>query len=249
MNLRASRTFQALVLGGLGIYLFSIIIDGQILLYINQRLVILALLAALALIFMAQLILRGQPASSAPEEAPAQPLEDLHSTREGWALWLLALPLLVGLLAPQRPAEVRAARLRGMNTASTYTIPGENTRAVEVPPAQRSVLDWARAVSGVPAPAVFAGQPADVTGFVYHSAGLAEGQFMVGRLVISCCAAHAAASGMVIFWPGASALPDGQWVRVRGTVRMIEMNGIPLAAVEAASVDPVPQPVQPYLFP
>lgn len=101
MSLRTYRTYQALILGGLGVYLFSKVLDGGILLYINQRLVILEFLAALALILMAQFILRERP--TIPEEGVRADSGEAwrQNSRQVWFLWLLALALLVGLLAPE----------------------------------------------------------------------------------------------------------------------------------------------------
>jgi putative membrane protein len=251
MNLRAYRTFQALILGGLGIFLFVKVMDGRILLYINRRFVILVLLAALALILLGQFILRERPPLQEEESVdPNHPgAEDRHSSRAGWALWLLALPLLIGLLVPERPLGASVLARRGINTASSYTIQGSAAGALEIPSTQRSVLDWIRVVSEEENPAAIDGQPADVTGFVYHDNRLGKEQFLVGRFSIACCVADATALGMVVDWPEAAALPDNQWVRVRGPVHLIQLDGKTLPAIAGESVEPVPEPEQPYLFP
>jgi len=248
MNLRAYRTYQALILGGLGIFLFSKVINGRVLLYINQRFVILVLLAAVALIFLAQFILRERPPAQAEAQESGRQ-NGWQNGQAGWALWLLALPLLIGILAPERPLGAGVLAVRGISTTSTYVIQSASTRALEIPSTQRSVLDWIRAVNEAPDHSAFAGQPADVTGFVYHDSRLGPGQFMVARFSIACCVADASAIGMVVDWSESAALQSNQWVRVRGPVHIIEMESKPIAAIQAVSLEPIPEPVQPYLFP
>jgi uncharacterized repeat protein (TIGR03943 family) len=77
--------------------------------------------------------------------------------------------------------------------------------SLALPPAQRTVLDWIR-LYGADRPARAHGQPADVTGFVYHDPRLQPGQFMVGRFTIACCVADAMALGMVVDWPESAEL-------------------------------------------
>ena len=111
------------------------------------------------------------------------------------------------------------------------------------------MLDWIRALRESADPAVVSGQAADVTGFIYHDIRLESGQFMVARFSLTCCVADAVAIGMVVNWPDSSGLPDNQWVRVRGVVEVSQVEGKSVPLIRAESVDKVPQPEQPYLFP
>lgn len=250
MNLRSYRTFQALILAGLGIFLLSKVMDGRVLFYISQRFVILVLLASLALIILAQLVLRERPPLRADESLSQDVEEHDHDhDRQGWVLWLVALPLLVGVLVPERPLGASALESRGMNTTSGLAARGSMALSIELPPAQRTVLDWIRIFGEHEDPQVFTGQAVDVTGFVYHDARLEQDQFMVGRFTIACCVADAMALGMVVDWKEAAKLPDNGWVRVQGVLRAAEVDGKLLPAIEAQQVEGIPQPEHPYLFP
>lgn len=250
MNLRAYRTFQALILVGLGVYLLIKVLDGRILLYIGQRFVVLVLLAALAMIILAQLVLRARPAPQAEETHDDHLAGHQHDDqRKGWVIWLVALPLLVGLLVPERPLGASALQSRGVNFTSGISARSSIGQAVGLPPAQRSVLDWIRVYEESEDPAALEGQPADVTGFVYHDVRLGKDKFMVGRFTIACCVADAMALGMIIDWPQSAELPDNQWVRVRGPVHAQVIDGKTVPSVRAEQVEIVPQPEQPYLFP
>jgi putative membrane protein len=251
LNLRSYRTFQALILAALGFYMLAKVNDGRILLYINQRFVFLVLLAALGLIALAQVALRERPAPGSPgvEEGLSGHSHGGQSAgRAGWMLWLLALPVLIGLLIPERPLGASALEKRGINTASGLTVRPASSAlsAAQIPPAQRSVLDWIRLSNQE---SLVTGEMADVVGFVYHDARLGEDQFLVGRFSIACCVADAVAVGMIVAWPEAANLPDNRWVRVRGPVQAVEWNGSDLPMIAAQQVEVIPEPEQPYLFP
>ncbi len=255
MNLRSYRTFQALILAGLGIFLFSKVMDGRILFYINQRFVIFVLLAALGFIFLAQIALRERTRGQDDhcdddyEAGTHAHMPGETSQRQGWVLWLVALPLIIGVLSPERPLSASALQTRGINTVSGLAVSAGATSGLEIASTQRSVMDWIRAAGEDPTGKKFEGDAADVTGFVFHDIRLEKNQFMIGRFSIACCVADAVALGMVVNWPDAAHLPENQWVRVRGKARMIILDGKSLPVVDAIEVDIIPQPEQPYLFP
>src|SRR5512147_123580 len=98
MSMRAYRTFQALVLALLAIYLLERVGDGRILLYINRRYVFLAMGAALLLMVVAQAVLRSRgegrtyPPGPLPSREGGEEEEHEHAGegRKGWVLWLMA---------------------------------------------------------------------------------------------------------------------------------------------------------------
>lgn len=259
MNLRTYRTFEALVLAGLGIFFLARIGDGRILYYINQRFVVLTVFGALGFLFIAQVVMRARPpvesSESGPDDHHADHLHEAdheHSRNSGLTLWLVALPLLIGLLVPARPLGSAAAAVRGINTASPLTARTGVEAAgavVALPSTQRSVLDWIRVFKYAGDPAEYNGQPADVVGFVYRDIRLGEGQFMVARFSLTCCVADAVAIGMLVDWPEEASIPENVWVRVRGPVSVSELDGQTVALIDAESVEEIPQPEQPYLFP
>jgi putative membrane protein len=252
MSLRSFRAYQALILAGLGIYLISKVMDGRILFYINRRFVILVLLAGLGFIFLAQLVFRERQrlTTSVDEEASAhQHAHQENQSGQGWMLWLVAVPLIVGMLAPERSLSGSAVQMRGINTSSSLAIRGAATRALDIPSTQRSVLDWIRAASEEKDGARIEGQAADITGFVYHDPRLEKTQFLVGRFSIACCVADAVAVGLVVTWPESATILDNRWVRVRGTIHMVDFDGAQLPGIRADQVEYIPEPEQPYIFP
>jgi uncharacterized repeat protein (TIGR03943 family) len=235
----------------LGVYLLAQIGDGGILRYIHQRFLVLVLAAALLLLLLAQVVLQARPALGQPEEIDPDGIDPgesdhPHEHRRGWHLWLLALPLLIGLLVPQRPLGATAAALRGLATLGAP--PASGAGALSLPPDQRDILEWIRALEGVPDSFALNGQPADVIGFVYRDARTPPGRFYAARFGITCCAADAAAFGIEVDWP-ADDLAGDTWVRVRGSVEVLPGAERPRLLLHAPSVEIVPEPAQPYLFP
>jgi putative membrane protein len=263
IDLRSYRTFQALILGGLGIFLLAKIGDGRILLYINQRFVILMLAAAIVFLTLGQMILAARPRlersegtiqAGHPDDAghPAESGGTLHNhagSRTVWGLWLLALPLLVGLLVPQRPLASSAAALRGFSSGAGLAISANGEDALAIPAPQRNVLDWIRAFEAVKDPEILNGQAADLEGFVYHDPRLPPGHFIAARFSVTCCLADAAAIGVEVDWTSSVSLADSAWVRVKGKMTVQENGGHKLPLLLANEIEPVQAPEQPYLFP
>lgn len=242
---RAYRTFQALILGSLGIFLLAIVGDGRILLYINQRFVLLIVSSAIGFLFLAQAVLKARPSVPTGGEGETEPAR----TFSRGALWLLALPLLVALLVPQRPLGASAASVRGVRAGAPLNLNvGQDALALAVPAQERNVLEWMSAFSASSDLTELAGQPVDVTGFVYRDLRVEPGQFVVTRFSVTCCVADAAAIGLDVSWDGTGQPADNSWVRVRGKMRIDLIDERKIPRVEAESVDVVQAPEQPYLF-
>jgi uncharacterized repeat protein (TIGR03943 family) len=164
-------------------------------------------------------------------------------------LLVVALPVLLGVLIPAKPLGSSAIANRGVNITAPLTAGAAQPAKLDLAPTDRNILDWIRAFNYASDPKSFAGQPADVIGFVYHDSRLAGEQFLAGRFTVNCCVADAMAIGVIVQWPDSKGLADNGWVRVRGSVQASEIDGRPIPLIIAESVEPVPPPEQPYLYP
>ena len=251
MSHKSLRTFQSLLLALLGLYLLSRVWSGKILLYINQRFVILIFLAGLGFIILAQVLFsQRQEASAAAEAHQEHNHAGLHMERIKWNFWWILFPVLIGFLIPAKPLGADALPNRGVTTkAALSTRLQDSQDSLQVSPTQRTVLDWIRLFASENDVHQFEGQPVDVTGFVFHDPTLADGQFMVGRFSITCCVADAFAIGMVVNKPGLTGLSDNTWIEVQGKLSIATVNGSLLPVIQADAITPVAEPEQPYLFP
>jgi len=260
VSLRTHRSLQALVLAGLGLFLLQKIWTGTLYWYINQRFMLLILLAAVGLLALARLVL-PKPRTKAemaevhehdPAEGHAQhDHEHDHGSKAAplWGVLFLAVPLVLGLLVPARPLGSAAIANKGINTTAPLTAGSSAPVQLDLASTDRNVLDWVRAFNYASDPATYTGQPADVIGFVYHADGLPEGQFLVSRFAVTCCAADAMAVGLLVHWPQAAGLENNSWVRVRGAMTVGTFGGRATPLIEADALEGVAAPDQPYLAP
>jgi uncharacterized repeat protein (TIGR03943 family) len=219
-----------LLLSGTGALLTVKWLRGALDFYIHPRYTVLVLLAALVLFLMGGARLRDLFAPRA-----AQRVGGLHL--------MLALPLLLGVLVPAQPLGADTLAGRGLDLS---TMPRASQEVVGEP-GDWNLLEWTTALSM--RGDALQGEPVDVVGFVFQDEQLGRDGFYAARYVVTCCAADAAAAGLPVRYPGGETLPADTWVRVRGTLDTVTLNGTSVPAIAATSVEPVERPEFPYLFP
>lgn len=259
------RKLQALILGATGLFLLQKIWSGNLFWYINSRFMILTLLAAIGLLILTQaLILNLTEQRSADQWTPNdnqvhnEVQEHLHdhnaqshtNRRLPWGLIVVALPVLLGILIPARPLGASAVPTKGLRTSVALNRRTQNTQMLlDIPANNRTILDWLQLVNNTSDPSLLAGETADVVGFVFRDPRNGDNQFMVGRFAITCCVADAFAIGMTVDWPQAHTLAANTWVRVKGKLSIIDIDGNSQPLIQAEIVQQVSAPDQPYLFP
>jgi putative membrane protein len=259
MSSRTRNIYQAFILGATGLFFLQKIWSGNLYWYINARFTILVFLAAIGFLILAQVLLtQTLPGRTVAQEEEhhdhvghEQHAHPQDTSRKAWlTLLIVAIPLLLGILIPARPLGASAIANRGISAFAPASVSGGNLAILlDIPPANRTILDWIQLFYSESDTTRYSGDTADVVGFVYHDPRLAPGQFMVGRFIVTCCVADAFAIGMVVVWPTAQELPENTWVRVVGPVESVEIDGQRLPLLRAEVVQPVSEPVQPYLFP
>ncbi len=248
MPKRLYRSLQALLLLGLFLFLMGKVINNQLLWYINLRFIVLTQVGIVFLAILSQRLfaearnLRGQ-------NTDEEHVHD-HDHRPASAnLWIMFLPLLIGVIIPARPLDASAVSAKGLTTSSPIISAEASSRLLETESEQRNILDWVKLFHFEQDLNPYVGQQASVVGFVYHDGRLPQGQFFVSRFILSCCAADGYAVGMIVEWPDAQSIEPDTWVQVKGPVDVISFEGVVSPLVRAEAVDVVPQPDQPYLYP
>ncbi len=244
MSSKISRILQGLILLGLGGLLFHKFFSGKLYFYINQRFFYLVTLAAAGFLLLGYIVLAYRNDHDHEHE------HHHHGDSNTWSLVIVAIPLLLGFIIPAKPLDASVIQSRGISSEGLFAA-DQSAVGVELntPADQRNILDWTRAFNYSENPQAFAGETADVIGFVYHDPRLSENQFLVGRLAVTCCVADAFAIGMVVEWPQAAEMSDNAWVHVRGKVQVVQVEDQTLPLIVAESVKDTDQPSHPYLFP
>ncbi len=234
------------ILLGLGLYFTFIILSGNLSNYINLRFGWLSYVAA-GLFFLLGGFSLYTLLRSRGEHKHAHD-DHLHSAPSWGVIAIVAIPLVLGTLVPSQPLGVEAVSSIDLNAAASQVSTG-NATLFTINPENRNVLDWLRVFNQTDDYSTLDNQPVDISGFVYNEPDFGDDQFMTARFTISCCVADANAIGLPVVWADTDLLPQGEWVRVRGTMQTGEFRGETTALVYADSVEIIEAPQNPYLYP
>lgn len=249
MPQRMFRSYQGLILLGLCVFFVFKAVNGQLTWYINSRFVPLTVIGIVFLALMAQTIFAENRRSRQHElEHPDHHHEHDHAPSTA-ALWVMFIPLAIGLLIPARPLDSAAFTTKGFNTSAPLVSSDSSAQIFETESQERNILQWLKLFNYQDDITEFIGQEASVVGFVYFSDELDADQFFVSRFVVSCCAADGFAIAMPVRWEKSNSLEQDAWVVVKGKIESIDLNGTRTPMIVAEAVDPTDIPAQPYLYP
>lgn len=250
MSKRLYRSLQTLLLLGLFLFLMSKVINNQLLWYINYRFVVLAQIGILFLAILIQRLFKEVRSSRQRQEPKGHDHDHEHDhTPAPINLWIMLIPLLIGIFIPARPLDSSAVSAKGLTTSSALISSDSASRLFETESEQRNILDWVKIFYFEKNLDPFLGQQASVIGFVYRDENLPQGQFFVSRFILSCCAADGYAVGMIVESPEADSFEKDTWVRVTGPVDVVVYDDRTSSLIRAEAIEVVPQPEQPYLYP
>ncbi len=250
------QTIKVLLLIALGLFLLSRLLNGTLSFYIHPRFNVLTALTAVGLtaLGLGYAIQQRRAAAHAREHSDDHEHEHTHSHDVSWAgLFLLALPVVLGLLVEPRPLGASALQNREINIGTDVSLasasaPDGSELSVIANAGERNILDWLYLFQRSADPTSFDGQEAHVIGFVFRDDRFADAQFMVSRFTVSCCVADAAPIGLIVEWPDTAVLTADSWVEVTGTIQARTFNGIEMPVLIADRVTPTETPSQPYLY-
>ncbi|HLF90653.1 MAG TPA: DUF1980 domain-containing protein [Anaerolineales bacterium] len=117
---RLYRTFQMLILAALGLFLAQKLITGTLYYYINERFFALVWLGAIGFLSLVVILFRARASAGVHDHAHDHDHDEHEHEGDGkgarWALFLVALPVLLGLLIPASPLGASAISNRGIST-------------------------------------------------------------------------------------------------------------------------------------
>lgn len=94
-----------------------------------------------------------------------------------------------------------------------------------------------------------------ITGFVFREDDFDEKEFVVGRMLMTCCAADSQVVGLLSRWEDTTTLNKDQWVRVIGTIDVTNFYDKYLgqehevAIIQVEKVEPIEKPAAQYIYP
>jgi len=121
---------------------------------------------------------------------------------------------------------------------------GKGTGGEANPTPAMSLLDIARKMKHID------GRRVITEGLVYRPDIMPENYLTLFRFAIFCCAADAMPVWVFVENAGVAAFTDENWIRVEGTVRIVNFNGTDVPVIKADTIEkkPAPSPGEQYLF-
>lgn len=184
---------------------------------------------------------------------------------------LFLLPLLLGVLLPDRALGSAAAARKGLALAYTAVEPGPHTSArASFTPANPYEAEFAELAAKLYAEPVipvrpeiysetlgamnlykseFAGKEISVSGFLYREPqGAGQPAYAVSRFLVQCCTADATPFG-ILLQPGTPiSLPADTWIEVRGKLDVTVYQGVETLVIAPESITAVQAPSTPYVY-
>lgn len=167
----------------------------------------------------------------------------------GFLSGVLLVAAVLGLVMIPKPFASQTAIQRGLQDANVVTRVRPQAFRVSQSPATRSLVDWIRTLDVYPEPDAYTGQPVNVDGFVVYTPNLSEQYFTLTRFVITCCAADAYPIGIPVkLSQSRTIVPSDRWFSVKGKMMTETLNGKRQAIIRASSMQPIPEPSNPYSY-
>lgn len=184
-----------------------------------------------------------------PNSPRAAEVQHITLFPPGFGSLLLLTIALVGLLTTPRMFTSQTALERGLTESLPVTrLKPQEFRSVSKPE-DRSLIEWVRLLNFNPEPDTYRGQKVKVQGFVIHPPSLSEQYIWIGRFVITCCAADAYPVGLPVKLPPGktrAVFPPDKWLEIEGEMITEELAGKRKLTVQAAFLNPIPTPKNPY---
>lgn len=167
----------------------------------------------------------------------------------GWSSILLIMTALIGLQFTPQPFSSQTALQRGVTDTLTMTRSQPQAFRSSMRPEDKSLIDWVRTLNVYPEPDAYAGQPAQVDGFVIHPPELPDDYLLLSRFVITCCAADVYPVGLPVkLSQDRSAYPQDQWYRVEGEMITETLNDQRQLVILANQLTAIDEPENPYEY-
>jgi putative membrane protein len=235
----SSSRWRATVLGGWAAGLAAILIAGRYSLFIRAELwpLLLASVIILALFLLAMLI---RPAHG--------------SGRVSAGAWvrggMILLPVLYmgSLISGSAASGLNSFALQkrslGLGAATdSFALAGDTGTAPIDTSKSISLGTIARNLSRLD------GTHIATEGRVWMDPDLPNGQLVIFRFIVVCCAADAMPVQAVVVSPQTASFKNDQWVHVEGTLKVITDQGRSIPTIQADKIEQIPAPEEPYLSP
>jgi len=95
----------------------------------------------------------------------------------------------------------------------------------------------------------YRGKKIEVVGFVFKDKQVKANEFVPARLLMTCCTADLQTVGMLCRYDNAKSLARDAWVKVTGTIKIIDYKGVKIPVIVADSIVNADKPENEYVYP
>lgn len=174
----------------------------------------------------------------------------------GKSYLVLCITLLIGMISSQMKLDSSIADKRGVNMSSSksaqiniWSDDKINGEFIEFE--DESYLETLHHIEKNLES--YKGKKIRVSGFVFKDKGLKNEEFIVGRMVMTCCAADSQIVGLVSRWKRSNSLIKDEWVKVEGIIEeivYIEPSGkeVTLPLIKVESLEKIEKPQNVYIY-
>jgi len=173
---------------------------------------------------------------------------------------LLLSTAILGLLISPSVFTSQLAIQRGISNTLPPTQVQAESFAAQIKPEDRTLVDWIRTINAYPEPDVYAGQKANLTGFVVYPDYLPDNYLLISRFILTCCAVDVYPVALPVKLEGSrQQYPQDTWLEIQGEMAT---ETLPMGSGErgtssaerrqlvlaAQSLKTIPTPDDPYSY-
>lgn len=248
-RLNLGALFLSIFLSLTAIGIIYLTVNGDMALFLHPRGWRLLRLAAIALLCLSLVSWR-------------QVRSPHTNTPIGWTHVLFMLPLMLVLCCPPQmlPPEVVANKgLWGVLRRHAITCTGDHGHIAAFAPDESIIVNNDNFVATMEMlwhdTDNYLGRELEMLGFVYEAPMLGPNDFVIARLVMTCCAADAEVAGLLCRYPQRDQLLVGQWIMVRGVIEKMPFYNalvrevVDMPYLQVTEIIPSEQPADQYIYP
>ena len=176
---------------------------------------------------------------------------------QGWAATILFLVAFVGLITKPIVLASQVAMQRGVTDSLPPTTQQPQAFTTNDIPEQRSLIEWVRTLNAYPEPDNYAGQKANIKGFVLYLDQLPDNYLYLSRFILTCCAVDAYPVGIIVELPESRRnYPPDSWLKIQGvmTTQILPSPDDSITkdkrqlVLRAKTINSIPTPRNPYEY-
>jgi len=275
MRLQRRQALKALILLLFSVFIFILHQTGEITRFINPSYLYFSQIASVLFLFLFFIQVPRIFATDDHDHTLCGPWGCSHEEGEGFTFRsfvtyaLIIVPLAMGFMLPYKDFGAAEAVKRGVSyyahdhqhdhdheehEHSHDCIPQQDspslTQILNEPILYFHNKNFTSYMSAVTEnPHRFIGKPVVIEGFVLEDEMASEIHTVLSRFIVTHCVADAHAAGFIIADGAGHGIEEGQWIRVKGRLNVMQSERFTVPVVELESWGAITQPIDPYIYP